>query len=95
MDVVSLLRKYKQSVVSFEVDAESDLTEGEYPSVFKEIKLKFKVEGQVEAAKLLEAITLSQTKYCGVSAMISKSSLISYNVELNGEVIGSGKADFK
>jgi putative redox protein len=94
MDVVALLKKYKQPFESLEINAESALTEGSYPAVFKDIKLIFKVNGPVDSTKLLEAISLSQTKFCGVTAMISKSVPISYTVDLNGETIGSGKADF-
>lgn len=33
-------------------------------------------------------------KYCGVTAMVSKTVPISYTVEINGESVGSGLADF-
>jgi putative redox protein len=94
MDVVALLKKYKQPFEALEVDADGETTVGVHPVVFKEIKLVFKLKGQVDAAKVLEAIKLSQTKYCGVTAMVSKSVPILYSVELNGESIGSGHADF-
>jgi len=92
--VVALLRKYKQPLESFQVDADVSLTEGKEPTVFKEVRLTFKLKGQLDPEKVLQAITLSQTKYCSVSAMISKSAVISYTVELNGQSIGSGHADF-
>lgn len=95
MDVVALLKKYKQSFESFEVNAEGVVSEGVHPVVFKEIKLIFKANGPVEAAKFLEAVRLSQTKYCGVTAMVSKAVPIFYTIELNGANIGSGQADFQ
>ena len=94
MDVVALLRKYKQPLDSFQIEADASLTEGVQPAVFKEIKLVFKLKGDINAEKALEALKLSQTKYCGVSAMVFKSVPISYSVELNGTSIGTGKADF-
>lgn len=94
MDVVALLRKFKQPLESFHIEADAPLTEGIQPAVFKEIKLTFKLTGEVMAEKVLEAVRLSQTKYCGVSAMVFKTVPISYTVELNGSLIGSGKADF-
>jgi len=94
MDVVALMKKYKQSMDSLDVDVDADLTEGVYPAVFKEVKLVFRVSGPVEAERLLEAVKLSQTKYCGVTAMVSKAVPVSYSVELNGEMIGTGQADF-
>jgi putative redox protein len=95
MDVVALLKKYKQPLDSFSVEAEATMTDGSYPVVFKEIRLIFKLEGTLDAAKVLEAITLSQTKFCAVSAMLSKAVPILYSVELNGRNIGEGHADFK
>ena len=94
MDVVALLKKYKEPLDSLAVEAEVEVTEGIYPAVFKKIHLLFKVKGKVDAQKLKEAITLSQTKYCGVSAMLSKAVPIDYDIDLNGEKIGSGQADF-
>jgi putative redox protein len=95
MDVVALLKKYKQPLESFSIESETSLTEGSYPTVFKEVRLVFKIKGAVDAGKVMEAVTLSQTKYCSVSAMLSKAVPISYAVELNGVNIGSGQADFK
>lgn len=94
MDVVSLLKKYHQPLSKFEIEAEASVTEGAHPIVFKEVQLVFKIEGALEKEKVLEAITLSQTKYCSVSAMLSKSFPIHYTVQLNSENIGAGNAQF-
>jgi len=95
MDVAALLRKHKQSVTSLVIESHSESTEGKHPAVFKFVKLTFKVQGEVDPDKLIEAVKLSQTQYCGVSAMVSKVVPISYEIELNGKNIGEGKADFK
>lgn len=95
MDVVALLKKHKQPLESFQVEADATPTEGVYPAVYKEIKLFFRLKGQLDESKVLESVALSQTKYCGVSAMVSKSVPISYTVELNGKNIGAGRAEFK
>jgi putative redox protein len=95
MDVVALLRKYKQSVEKFDVHAEANLTEGAYPVIFKSIILRFKLLGNIDADRLIEAVTLSQTKYCGVSAMVSKAVQIFYSIELNGVSIHEGQSHFQ
>ncbi len=95
MDVVALLKKYKQPLSKFEIEAEASVTEGHHPIVFKEVQLVFKLEGSLEKEKVLEAITLSQTKYCSVSAMLSMAFPINYTVQLNSENIGTGTAQFK
>jgi len=94
MDVVSLLRKFKQPLESLEIEVDASLSEGSYPIVFKEVRLLFRVKGALAADKLLEAIQLSQTKYCSVSAMMSKATPINYTVELNSKPVGSGSASF-
>lgn len=93
MDVVALLKKFKQSFDRFTIEAESELTQG-HPSVFKEVKLAFKFWGVLDSEKVIEAITLSQTKYCGVSAMLAKAAPITYDVFLNDQKINSGRAEF-
>ena len=94
MDVVALLKKFKQPYENFSVEAEGELTEGKPPSIFKEIILTFKITGNVEAAKAIEAVQLSQTKYCGVSAMVAASVPIYYTVEINEKKVGTGQARF-
>jgi putative redox protein len=95
MDVVSLLKKFKIPFDSFDVQAEAEMTNS-HPIVFSEVRLNFKVTGAaVERAQFLKAIELSLTKYCGVSAMLSKSVPIHYTAQINGEAVGSGQAKFE
>jgi len=94
MDVIALLKKHKQDVKKFDVEAEVTKSKGGYPEVFTGIHLTFNAEGNIEKDKLIEAVTLSQTKYCGVSAMLVKAVPIDYDITLNGEKIGSEKLTF-
>lgn len=95
MDVIALLKKHKQPPQSFLVNVEVQTSTGGHPAVFEKAVLRFVVNGAVDADKLLEAVKLSQTKYCGVSAMLSKALPIEYQVMLNGEKIGGGVANFE
>ncbi|MEN0057824.1 MAG: OsmC family protein [Bdellovibrio sp.] len=94
MDVVALLKKHKQTYESLQVEVDVTQTTGVHPAVFQEAKITFYVKGAVDPQVLLEAVKLSQTKYCGVSAMLAQSFPISYIVYNNGEEIGSGSANF-
>ncbi len=94
MDVVALLKKHKQVFDTFNVDVDAPLTNSGYPAVFTDAVVVFNVTGDVDPKILLDSVVLSQTKYCGVSAMLSKAFPIRYSVILNGSEIGSGKADF-
>jgi putative redox protein len=92
MDVIALLKKYKQEVRQFNVEADVTKSAGVYPEVFTHMMLTFNAEGAIEKDKLIEGVKLSQTKYCGVSAMLAKAFPIDYRVVLNGEEIATGKA---
>lgn len=94
MDVVALMRKYKQPIESLEVLSKAATHEGGHPASFASFELVFAIKGQVDRDKVLEAVRLSQTRYCGVSATLAASAPISYQVELNGETIGTGTAQF-
>lgn len=95
MDVVGLLKKYKQPLTSFDIEVDVEQTEnGAYPVVFKKVELTFKLQGEIDREKAKEAVMLSMTKFCGVAAMIEKICPISYVVTLNEEEIDSGKAAF-
>lgn len=94
MDVVALLKKHQQPLESCEVDTEVEKSSGGYPEVFTSALVIFRLKGAIEPARAVEAVTLSQTKYCGVSAMLSKAFPIRYRIELNGQSIGEGAAKF-
>jgi putative redox protein len=94
MDVAALMKKHKQDMKSFTIEASGDLT-AKHPKVFQEIALKFKATGDIDSDKLLSAVHLSMTQYCGVSAMVNAVSPIRYIVELNGVSIGKGNAHFE
>ena len=94
MDVIALMKKHKQPLESFEIEADVAMTEGSHPIVFKSVLLTFKLAGALDQARVIESVQLSQTKFCGVSAMLSKAVPINYVVELNGQKIAEGVAKF-
>ena len=72
MDVAALMRKHKQPLESFAVEADVAIKEGSKPQVFSEIRLTFSLTGNLDRDIVIEAVRLSQTQYCGVSAMLLK-----------------------
>ena len=93
MDVVGLLAKHRQGVRSFRVESDAPTTEG-HPSVFAHVQLDYHLEGAIEAERAVEAVRLSQSRYCGVSAMMAKNCPIRYRIHLNGREIHAGEARF-
>lgn len=93
MDVVALLRKHKQVVTAFSVGADVVPTKT-HPIAFESVEITYHLTGEIESEKAIEAVRLSQTKYCGVSFIVSRSAVLNYRIVLNGAEIGTGQADF-
>lgn len=87
MDVISILKKMRVNVESFEVLTEAKLAE-EHPKKYTDIKVIYKFTGgNIPHDKVKKAISLSEERYCGVSATLKESVNISSEIDINGEVI--------
>jgi putative redox protein len=87
MDVVSLLVKMRVENYQLRIDVEGEQTE-DYPVIYHTIHLHYYFTGNnVPKNFILRAIELSQTRYCGVYAMLSKSSRILTKVFINDKEI--------
>ena len=72
MDVISILRKKRQEVTALAVEVHGRRVD-EHPKVYDHIEVIYRITGKEVAAKALErAIELSETRYCPVMAMVSK-----------------------
>jgi putative redox protein len=70
MDVISILRKKRQDVRSYEVTARG-VQADEHPNAFTRIDVTHVVEGpDVEVDAVRRAIELSATRYCSVGATL-------------------------
>lgn len=82
MDVVSILKKMRMSWSSFELEVSGELT-SEHPKVYESIHVLYRFSGDaLDRKKIDRAIELSQTSYCGVTAMLEKTATITTSVEL-------------
>ena len=79
-DVVGILKKKREPFTSLEVSAEGERAHG-YPAVYTEIKLRYRVGGNVSPKAMEDAVRLSQEKYCSVSAMLEKTAKIEVQIE--------------
>ncbi len=93
MDVVSLLKKYKQEIASLKIEATAEVSPG-HPAVFTRVNLVYLISGDAEGEKASEAVRLSMTKYCSVSAMVSKAVPIYYQVKVNDLLVDESQANF-
>ena len=79
-DVVSILRKKRESFSSLEVYAEAERAKTP-PTVYETIKLTYRVGGPVAHKAMEDAVRLSREKYCGPSAMLEKTTKITSVIE--------------
>ena len=81
MDVISILQKMRVELDDFKVHVEGDLTE-EHPKHFYKMKVIYEFTGKnLPMEKLKKAVSLSEDRYCGVSATYRKA------LELSSEII--------
>jgi putative redox protein len=82
IDVVEILNKMKVPFTSLSIEASAEQTDT-VPKVFSVIHMTYKADvSEAHLDQLKRAVSLSQEKYCGVSAMIAKTCPIHYTVEL-------------
>ncbi|KZN31555.1 OsmC family protein [Pseudoalteromonas luteoviolacea] len=82
VDVVSILKKAKQTVHNVEVKLAAERAESA-PRVFTKINLHFVVTGDnVSEKHLARAVNLSAEKYCSVALMLEKAVEITHTHEV-------------
>ena len=84
LDIESLINKMRTPTDEFQVEITAE-RQDEHPKVFTKIHLTFIFKGaNLNKANIEKAVKLSQEKYCSVSAMLSKSVDISYDIKYIG-----------
>ncbi|MCG8379844.1 MAG: OsmC family protein [Proteobacteria bacterium] len=81
-DVVSILKKSRQTISSCEVQVSSERADTD-PKVFTKIHLHFKLSGNGLKDKQVErAVSLSAEKYCSASIMLGATAEITHDYEI-------------
>ncbi len=84
-DVASILAKKRIKVDGFEMNIEAEMSE-EHPKVYTKIHVEYLFYGKdIKENAIERAIELSQTKYCGVTAMLEKSIEITHSFRIEEE----------
>lgn len=83
-DVVSILRKKRESFNGLEVRAEAERAQ-QPPTVYTSIKLIYTVTGQASRKAVEDAVRLSEGKYCSVSAMLKSTARITTEIHVSAE----------
>jgi len=81
--VLTILRKKRQKVSGYSVEATAERREDPPPRVFTKIHLKYIVKGENISSEAVEsAIKLSEEKYCSVGGMLQKAVPITSSFEI-------------
>ena len=92
MDVISILRKKRQDVRSYEVKVHADQAD-QHPHVFTHAVIEYLVSGHdVDEAAVIRAIELSAKRYCPAQSMLNKVMEIELHYEIY-EDNGDGESD--
>ena len=84
MDIVALLRKEQEKIDEFDMAVTGELSkQAPIQYISMHIRYAFKGKQSLQEAAL-KAVTNSQEKYCGVSAMLKKAIPITWEVAYNG-----------
>jgi putative redox protein len=82
-DVASIVHKMREKISRFEINLDAETAE-EHPKIFTKIHITYKFWGNnLKEENIEKAISLSQEKYCSVSAMLKKAVSITYSHEIN------------
>ena len=84
-DVISILRKKRQTVTGYEIEVRAEQNP-ESPAYFTRVEIKHRLRGRIDPEAVQRAIHLSETKYCSVGAMISKTAKIETTFEILPDV---------
>lgn len=87
MDVVSILNKMKVSGYKLKIEMEADST-SEHPKTYHTIRMKYVFTGDnIPPDKVIKAVELSGSTYCGVNAMLKNSAIIQTSIKINDKDI--------
>ena len=84
--VLTILKKMRQNVKEYSVEATAERRESPPPRVFTKIHLKYVVKGPHINPKAVEkAVHLSEEKYCSVGGMLKKAVEITSSYEVSND----------
>ena len=80
-DVIAILRKKRQDVTGYDVELRAEQNQ-DPPNYFTTVEIKHRLHGRIDPRTVETAIHLSESKYCSVGAMISKTAKIKTSFEI-------------
>ena len=82
MDVVSILKKMRVDLNDFIIKVSANLTK-EHPMIYSTMHIIYEFKGKnLDPEKINKAISLSQERYCGVSAMYKEFLKLTHEIKI-------------
>jgi len=72
IDIISILKKQRQTVNKFTMKLEGEREQGKEPSLWKKVTIVFELEGDIDPDKATRACQLSMDKYCSVAETLRR-----------------------
>lgn len=72
IDIISILKKQRQEVTSFQTKIEGEREQGVEPSLWTTVNLIFELKGNIDLEKAKRACQLSLEKYCSVAETLRR-----------------------
>ncbi len=83
IDIVSILKKQRQTIEGFDMKIEGEREAGVEPSLWKTVNIVFELKGDIDLDKAKRACALSMDKYCSVAETLRKAGAnISWDVKV-------------
>jgi len=84
IDIVSILKKQRQTVEDFRMLIDGEREPGKEPSLWANIHIIFQLKGLIDPDKAKKACELSMDKYCSVAATLKEARCkITWEVQVN------------
>ena len=84
IDIVSILRKQRQTVDGFRMIIDGEREKGKDPTLWEKVHVVFELKGQIDPDKAKKACELSLDKYCSVAATLREAHCkITWEVRVN------------
>ena len=87
-DVLGILRKKRQEVKGYEIELHAAQNPVP-PNYFTHVEIRHHLRGEIDPEAVRQALHLSETKYCSVGAMISKTAKIENTFDIVTEDVAA------
>lgn len=78
IDVISILKKQREPIANLKIEIDAERRQGEIPSLFRSIHMKFVFGSNIGPEKARKAVNLSLEKYCSVAMLLKPTTDITY-----------------